>query len=146
MIIELEKIKEILPHRYPMLLIDRVLEMEAGQYCKAVRNLSGSDPVFLGHFPGNPIYPGVLTIEAMAQTGGVAAYYGLNEPKNTNIFFGGIDNARFKKPVLPGDQMVLEARLVSKRLNMWIFEGTASVNDTIMAQAKIKMMIFVSDE
>jgi len=137
-----EEIKQILPHRYPFLLIDRVLEVTPGQFCRALKNVSGSDPVFQGHFPNRPILPGVYIIEAMAQTGGIVVFshYG-KKAENAMAFFGGIEKARFKRPVVPGDQLILETTLKAHRKNLWIFNSKALVDDQLAAQAEIKMML-----
>ena len=138
----IEEIKKILPHRYPFLLVDRVLEVKKGKYCKAIKNISSNEEIFQGHFPMQAILPGVMIIEAMAQTAGIVIHSG-NEKNSTNeiVFFAGIDKAKFRTPVVPGDQLVLETNLINQRRNFWIFEGNASVDNKIAAQAEIKLML-----
>jgi 3-hydroxyacyl-[acyl-carrier-protein] dehydratase len=137
---DLEQIKEILPQRYPFLLIDRILELEPGVSCKGLKNISGSEPFFQGHFPDYPVMPGVLVVEALAQVGGVAAH---SEVKGIpKIRFGGIEKARFKRPVVPGDQLILDVVVEAHRQYLWHFGGTASVAGDVVATTLVKMMIF----
>ena len=141
----LEEIKRMLPHRYAFLLIDRVLELEEGKRCKAIKNVTGNEPFFQGHFPGNPVFPGVLIIEAMAQTAGIAAYSLEPNPENKWMFFAGIDKAKFRRPVVPGDQLVLETSCVSRRLNLYVFEGKAFVDGELSARAEIRVATVPKD-
>ena len=134
----LEEIKKILPHRYPFLLVDRVLEVKKGKYCKALKNISGNEEVFQGHFPSQAVLPGVMIIEALAQTAGIVIHSGKEDASSSEIvFFAGIDKAKFRIPVVPGDQLVLETSLINQRRNFWVFEGKASVEDKLAAQAEI---------
>ena len=140
--ISLEEIKKILPHRYPFLLVDRVLEVKKGKYCKAIKNISGNEEIFQGHFPNQAVLPGVMIIEAMAQTAGIVIHACKEEAESREIvFFAGIDKAKFRIPVVPGDQIVLETSLKNQRRNFWVFEGKASVDDKLAAQAEIKLML-----
>lgn len=133
----LEEIKNILPHRYPFLLVDRVLEVQKGKYCKALKNISGNEEIFQGHFPSQAVLPGVMIIEALAQTAGIVIHSGKVDASSSEIvFFAGIDKAKFRIPVVPGDQLVLEISLINQRRNFWVFEGKASVNDKLAAQAE----------
>ena len=142
MMMNLEEIKNILPHRYPFLLVDRVLEIQKGKYCKALKNISGNEEVFQGHFPSQAVFPGVMIIEAMAQTAGIVIHSGKAEVRSREIvFFAGIDKAKFRNPVAPGDQIVLETSLIKQRRNFWVFEGKASVDEKLVAQAEIKLML-----
>ena len=142
MMMNLEEIKKILPHRYPFLLVDRVLEVKKGKYCKALKNISGNEEVFQGHFPRQAVLPGVMIIEALAQTAGIVIHSGKEDASSSEIvFFAGIDKAKFRIPVVPGDQLVLETSLINHRRNFWVFEGKASVEDKLAAQAEIKLML-----
>ena len=138
----LEEIKKILPHRYPFLLVDRVLEVKKGKYCKAIKNISGNEEIFQGHFPNQAVLPGVMIIEAMAQTAGIVIHSCKKEAESREIvFFAGIDKAKFRVPVVPGDQIVLETSLINQRRNFWVFEGEAKVDNKLAAQAEIKLML-----
>ena len=142
MMMSLEEIKKILPHRYPFLLVDRVLEVKKGKYCKAIKNISGNEEIFQGHFPNQAVFPGVMIIEAMAQTAGIVIHSCKKEAESREIvFFAGIDKAKFRIPVVPGDQIVLETSLINQRRNFWVFEGKASVDNKLAAQAEIKLML-----
>lgn len=137
-----EEIKKILPHRYPFLLLDRVKEVREGEYCLALKNISGNEEVFQGHFPQQAIFPGVMIIEALAQTAGIV----VNSVKSEStagsvVFFAGINKAKFRIPVVPGDQLILEAKLINQRRNFWVFEGKASVDGKLVSQAEIKLML-----
>ena len=138
----LEGIKKILPHRYPFLLVDRVLEIHDGKYCKALKNISANEEVFQGHFPQQAVLPGVMIIEALAQTAGIVIDSGKGKAEAGSIvFFAGINNAKFRIPVVPGDQLILETTLSNQRRNFWVFEGKASVDGKLAAQAEIKLML-----
>ena len=139
---DLEAIKKVLPHRYPFLQIDRVLVIEQDKYCKALKNVTGNEALFQGHFPQQAVFPGVLMVEAMAQTAGIVIN-SCNEKmeKEPLVFFAGINNAKFRAPVVPGDQLILETTLVNKRRNFWIFEGRASVEEKLVAQAEVRLML-----
>ena len=142
MMMNLEEIKKILPHRYPFLLVDRVLEVKKGKYCKALKNISGNEEVFQGHFPSQAVLPGVMIIEALAQTAGIVIHSCKEDASSSEIvFFAGIDKAKFRIPVVPGDQLVLETSLINPRRNFWVFEGKASVDDKLATQAEIKLML-----
>ena len=138
----LEGIKKILPHRYPFLLVDRVLEIRDGKYCKALKNISANEEVFQGHFPQQAVLPGVMIIEALAQTAGSVIDSGKGTAAAGSIvFFAGINNAKFRGPVAPGDQLILETTLSNQRRNFWVFDGKASVDEKLAAQAEIKLML-----
>ena len=142
MIMRLEEIKKILPHRYPFLLVDRVLEIKKGTYCKALKNISANEEVFQGHFPKQAVLPGVMIIEALAQTAGIVIQSAKEDISSSEIvFFAGIDKAKFRVPVIPGDQLLLETNLINQRRNFWVFEGKAIVDDKLVAQAEIKLML-----
>ena len=142
MMMNIEEIKKILPHRYPFLLVDRVLEVQKGKYCKALKNISANEELFQGHFPSQAVLPGVIIVEALAQTAGIVIHSDKEDASSNEIvFFAGIDKAKFRIPVVPGDQLVLETILVNQRRNFWVFEGKASVDDKLAVQAEIKLML-----
>lgn len=138
--VEIRDIINLLPHRFPFLLVDRIIEMEPGKRIVGIKNVTLNEPFFEGHFPGNPIMPGVLIIEAMAQTGGVLAFKTYPEKKGS-VFFLGIDNARFRKPVTPGDQLKMVVEVKKQKMDIWVFEAKAYVNDEIVAEAEIMAML-----
>jgi len=128
-----------LPHRYPFLLIDRVTEFKAGESLTGYKNVTYNEPFFLGHFPEHPVMPGVLILEAMAQATGLLAFRTVERgAKRESLYFlVGIDKARFKKPVEPGDQLILRATLLRAKRGIWVFECNARVEDTVVATAEI---------
>jgi 3-hydroxyacyl-[acyl-carrier-protein] dehydratase len=125
--IEITEILELLPHRYPFLLIDRVDECILGQSIKAYKNITFNEPCFTGHFPGKPIFPGVLILEAMAQAAGVLGFKTAGNSDDLYLY-AGIDNARFKRPVVPGDKLELHIQLIKEKRGIWKFSGVASVD------------------
>ena len=137
----LEEIKEILPHRYPFLMIDRVLEVEAGTYCKSLKNITTNEEVFQGHFPQQAVFPGVLMIEALAQTAGMVIHSAsVGDGEEALFFFAGINNAKFRAPVIPGDQLILETTLSNRRKNFWVFEGRGTVDGKVVVQGEVRLM------
>lgn len=134
----IQKIMEVLPHRYPFLLVDRIEEREEGCRVAGYKNVTINEPFFQGHFPDHPIMPGVLIIEAMAQVGGayVAVKDKITDERVT--YFVGIDKARFRKPVVPGDLLRMELELVSSRRGIYQFQGKAYVGETLVAEAELK--------
>jgi beta-hydroxyacyl-ACP dehydratase FabZ len=131
------KIMDLLPHRYPFILVDRVLEIEAGKRILALKNVTINEPFFQGHFPKNPIMPGVLIVEAMAQAGGVLAFDSQPaEKKGAVVYFMGMDKVKFRKPVVPGDQLIFEVAILKQRLKAIKMYGTAKVNDEVAAEAQ----------
>lgn len=136
---EITEIMRHLPHRYPFLLVDRVLEMTVNEKIVAIKNVTMNEPQFTGHFPHHPIMPGVLIIEAMAQAAGLLAFASVSEPLTEDmvIYFVGIDNARFKRPVVPGDQLRLEAKVVKNIRGIWKFEARALVGEQLACQADL---------
>lgn len=143
--IDIREIQNILPHRYPFLLIDRILELEPGKRIVGMKNVTFNEPFFQGHFPGHPIMPGVLLVEAMAQVGGVLALKSAAEQNidisQKVIYFMTIDNCKFRKPVLPGDQVRFELELTKQRANVRGFKGTALVDGAVVAEAELMAMI-----
>lgn len=131
-------ILKLLPHRYPFLLIDRVLDFTANERIRALKNVTVNEPFFQGHFPGGPVMPGVLIIEAMAQAGGILGHVSQDDQAEKALFYlVGVDEARFRRPVYPGDQLVFDLAVDRVRRGMWRFEGTASVDGRAVAMAKI---------
>lgn len=136
---DIVEILEHLPHRYPFLLVDRVVDYELGKSIHAYKNLTINEPFFAGHFPGLPVMPGVLIMEALAQAAGILSFKTLGEkPDDTSLFyFAGIDNARFKKPVMPGDQLHLHIEVLRRIRGIWKYKAEARVDDQIVAQAEL---------
>ncbi len=135
---DIQGIMDLLAHRYPFLLIDRIIEVVPGDKIKALKNVTINEPFFQGHFPGRPIMPGVLIIEAMAQVGGILAYLtGSDEQKKRLIYFMGMDRVRFRKPVVPGDQIIFDAKIVKFRSKAAKMSGTASVDNQLVAEAEL---------
>ncbi len=126
-----------LPHRYPFLLVDRVLECEPGERLLALKNVTINEPFFQGHFPGRPVMPGVLIIEALAQATCLLALETEESGEDEVYLLAGVDKARFRRPVLPGDALMLEARLVKRRRGIWMFEAEAKVEEAVVATAEI---------
>lgn len=136
-----EDVIEILPHRYPFLLVDRITELEPGKRVVGIKNVSANEPFFQGHFPGNPIMPGVLIVEAMAQVGGVLARLSvpgaMEKQKEDTIFFMSMDKVKFRKPVIPGDQLILELKPLRTGSRVWKMAGKAFVKDDLVAEAEL---------
>jgi beta-hydroxyacyl-ACP dehydratase FabZ len=131
---DIQDILEVMPHRYPLLLIDRVLEMDEN-HIRAVKNVTFNEPHFLGHFPGHPVMPGVLLVEAMAQAGGFLLFSRIEERENKLIYFTGIDCCRFRRPVVPGDQVIFELEVKSVRRTFAKLHGTATVDGELACEA-----------
>lgn len=138
-LLDIHQIKNFLPHRYPFLLVDRVLEAVPEKSMVALKNVTYNEPFFEGHFPNQPVMPGVLIIEALAQAAALMASYGAEDVYTSNriYYFTGIDKARFKRPVEPGDQLIFEVELVRKIKNMWKCKGVAKVDGEIAASAEL---------
>lgn len=141
---DINEISRILPHKYPFLLVDRVDSMVAGESIEGYKNISISDHVFQGHFPGHPIYPGVLIIEGMAQAGGVLAFKSSTDESefdNKVVYFMSIDKAKFRSPVVPGDKLIYKLSVLKHKGNIWVLDGRAYVDDKLVAEAELKAMI-----
>jgi len=138
--VEINEIMRLLPHSYPFLLVDRVLEYEKEKRIVAIKNVTFNEPFFQGHFPGRPIMPGVLIVEALAQAGGVLAFKSFPDKKGA-VLFTGIDNARFRRPAVPGDQLKLVVDVVKHRRDIWIFQGEATIENDVAAEARIMAML-----
>ena len=132
---DINEIQSILPHRYPLLLIDRIIELDPGVRVVAIKNISMSDPVFQGHFPGMPVFPGVFIIEAMAQAGAYLLLRETPDRENKLVYFAGIDETRFRKPVVPGDQLRLEVTVIKHRPSFARISGKAFVGEALVAEA-----------
>jgi len=135
---KIEEIMERLPHRYPFLLVDRVIEFEVDKSLLAVKNVSINEPFFRGHFPVKAVMPGVLIVEALAQSAAILATFCSDwDPKESLFYLGSIENARFKKIVVPGDQLFLKVEVQAHRSNIWKFKGTALVRDEVVCTAEM---------
>jgi len=136
---DINRIKELLPHRYPFLLVDRVVHYESGRLLRAIKNVTTNEPFFQGHFPTHAVMPGVLIIEAMAQATGLLAFEVTKRQDTSNSLFYlvGVDNCRFKNQVVPGDQLILEVEVVKALRGVWKFKATAKVEDKLAASADL---------
>jgi len=140
--IDIEGIMACLPHRYPFLLVDRILELEKGSSVHAIKNVTANESFFQGHFPGMPVMPGVLIIEAMAQAGGILALHTIDSEANSKpILFRSIDKVKFRRPVVPGDQLHLHAKVLKRRRGLWTFHGEARVDGELATEAEVAAMI-----
>lgn len=134
---DIQQIHSLLPHRYPFLLIDRVLDSEPGKRLRAMKNVTINEPFFQGHFPTKPVMPGVLLIEAMAQATGLLAMESSDVPKEAIYYLVGVDKARFKRPVMPGDQLIFEVEVLKHKREIWVFAAEAKVDGNLVASAEI---------
>jgi 3-hydroxyacyl-[acyl-carrier-protein] dehydratase len=134
--LQTREIMEILPHRYPFLLVDRIIELEPGVRAVGIKNVTANEPQFTGHWPGNPVFPGVLILEAMAQVGGVLLLTGL-EAEGKLALFGGVDGARFRRQVVPGDQIRFEVEMLRRKSTIGKVKGVAMVDDQVAAEAEL---------
>jgi 3-hydroxyacyl-[acyl-carrier-protein] dehydratase len=137
--IDIHQILKLLPHRYPILLVDRVLEIEQGKRIKAIKNVSINEPYFLGHFPHRPVMPGVLMLEAMAQAAAILSFDAMGKTLDDNsvYYFAGIDAARFKRPVEPGDQLLMDVTLERSKAGIFKFKGTCYVDEAVACEAEL---------
>ncbi len=141
--LDIHQILKRLPHRYPILLVDRVLEIEHGKHIRALKNVSINEPYFVGHFPHRPVMPGVLMLEALAQASALLGFHMLDiiPDDNTVLYFAGIDNARFKRPVEPGDQLMLESALMRSKSGIFKFDARALVDGQLAVEAQLTVTI-----
>lgn len=140
--IDIDRILDLLPHRYPFLLVDRIEDIDGDKSGVGIKNVTFNEPIFQGHFPGNPVFPGVLMIEAMAQTAGALVINNrASDGGGKIVYFMTIDKARFRKPVRPGDTLRIRVNLLRARSNVWKYKGEARVNGTLVAEAEISAMI-----
>jgi 3-hydroxyacyl-[acyl-carrier-protein] dehydratase len=144
----IKEVLQYLPHRYPFLLIDRVLACEPGKSITALKNVTINEPFFVGHFPHHPIMPGVMIIEALAQAAAILSFRTMDHKADERViyYFVGIDRARFKRPVIPGDALALEVTLKRRARNIWMFSGTARVNDVVATEAELMCTIRPVDD
>lgn len=146
MIMDVNEIQKIIPHRYPFLLLDRVTKIEENKSLVGYKNVTIGDNVFQGHFPGHPIYPGVMILEGMAQAGGILAFKSMGdmteeEAATKVVYFMSIDNAKFRSPVKPGDRLEYRISVIKNRGQIWVLEGKAFVDDVLVSEAELKAMI-----
>jgi beta-hydroxyacyl-ACP dehydratase FabZ len=142
LVIDCLAIQTYLPHRYPFLFVDRIIELEQYKRAVGLKNVTVNEPFFMGHFPERPVMPGVLILEAMAQVAGVLAFYSLGGRRDHIPLFTGIDKARFRTPVVPGDQLRMELEVIRRRGDrIWVFVGTTTVNGKLAAEAELQAMI-----
>ena len=136
--IDIKEIMRLLPHRYPFLLVDRILEIEKAKSITGLKNVTINEPFFQGHFPSEPVMPGVLILEGMAQVGGILAYHSIPEMVGEKlIYFAGIDKVRFRQPVVPGDQLLVEMVVLKQKGKIWKMAGKAKVNGNLVAEAEL---------
>ncbi|AWI34217.1 3-hydroxyacyl-ACP dehydratase FabZ [Helicobacter apodemus] len=146
MVYDVQKIRDILPHRYPLLLVDRITSIAYNKNIEAYKNITINEEIFNGHFPIQPIYPGVYIIEGMAQAGGVLAFVSMFGEDSNNkgdkiVYFMSIDKAKFRNPVNPGDKLVYKLEVVKQKGGIWVLQGYAYVEDKLVAEAELKAMI-----
>lgn len=141
---DIQRILTCLPHRYPFLMVDRVEQIDGDLSCVGIKNVTANEPHFQGHFPGNPVMPGVLIMEGMAQTAGVVCVLGKQQEKPSLVYFMTIDEAKFRRPVVPGDVLEYHMTRITRRRNMWWYRGEAKVRGELVAEAKLGAMIMES--
>lgn len=139
-------IQKMLPHRYPFLLVDRIIDIQVGNKITGIKNVTINEPFFQGHFPGHPVMPGVLIIEAMAQVGGILAFKSTENIEGAMVYFLSIDKAKFRKKVVPGDQLTLELEVIQTRPPYWRLMGKAYVKENLVCEAELKAMISTKGE
>lgn len=141
--IDIVEIQEILPHRYPFLLIDKVTDLAPNESISAIKNVTIGEPIFQGHFPYHPVYPGVMIVEGMAQAGGVLAFKSMLDEDLSNkvVYFMSIDKAKFRRPIKPGDTIVYKISVLKHRGKIWVLKGEAFVDDILVAEAELQAMI-----
>ena len=140
-VMEQAEIQALLPHRYPFLLVDRVLELDPDRRIVGIKNVTINEPFFQGHFPGQPVMPGVLIIEAMAQVGGLLAFKSMGQVSKPVVYLTGVDGAKFRKPVVPGDRLRFEIDVVKKRTPFWKMQGKAFVDTELVCEAEVTAMV-----
>jgi len=144
MMIDINGIQNLLPHRYPFLMIDRVIELEPNVRVLGVKNVTINEPFFQGHFPGNPIMPGVLIVEALAQLAGVLAFN--SGMQGSSVYFMSIEKAKFRRPIVPGDRVSLEVKVLQKRGHVWRFSGHALVDEKVVSESEFTAMVMAKEK
>ena len=140
--IEASEILRLIPHRYPIMLVDRVVDYEENKYAEGIKNVTFNEPHFTGHFPDHPIMPGVLIVEALAQTSAIlVSKFQVDNPEDKLVFFMSIEKAKFRKPVVPGDTLTLRVDVVQNRGSVWKFDGKGFVNGKVVAESSFSAMI-----
>ncbi len=140
--VDINRLMQLIPHRYPMLLIDRIVDIVAGERCIGVKNITYNEPQFMGHFPGQPVMPGVLMIEAMAQTAGALVIYSTDKSTDGKlVYFLSVDDCRFRRPVVPGDRLELHVTRVHNRGDVWKFHGVGKVDGKVVCEANYAAML-----
>jgi beta-hydroxyacyl-ACP dehydratase FabZ len=139
--VDIERILQVLPHRYPFLLVDRIVEVEGTSRIVGLKNVSFNEPFFQGHFPGHPIMPGVLIVEAMAQTGGCLMMGTMERPETKVVYFMALDRVKFRRPVRPGDQLRMEVEVIQVRGSTCRMKGTATVEGKVVAEAEMMAQV-----
>jgi UDP-3-O-[3-hydroxymyristoyl] N-acetylglucosamine deacetylase/3-hydroxyacyl-[acyl-carrier-protein] dehydratase len=144
-VFDVNAIQRILPHRYPFLLVDKIIEFQMDERVVGVKNVTMNEPFFEGHFPGSPVMPGVLIVEALAQAGGVLLLNGVENPGNKLVFFMTMNNVKFRKPVVPGDQLILEVEMMGRRSKIIQMRGQAFVDGNVVAEGEFTAMLMDRD-
>ncbi|MFN3890554.1 MAG: 3-hydroxyacyl-ACP dehydratase FabZ [Beijerinckiaceae bacterium] len=139
--VDIQKLLQYLPHRYPFLLVDRIINCDGDLSCVGIKNVTANEPQFMGHFPGQPIMPGVLLIEGMAQTAGALAVHSSGSNRPDVVYFMTIDKVKFRKPVVPGDRVEFHMTRLNRRRNMWWYRGEAKVDGSLVCEAELSAML-----
>ena len=139
--VDIQKLLEYLPHRYPFLLVDRIVDCVGDESCVGIKNVTANEPQFMGHFPGQPIMPGVLLIEGMAQTAGALCVHASRSARPNLVYFMTIDKVKFRKPVVPGDRVEFHMKRLNRRRNMWWYRGEAKVDGALVCEAELSAML-----
>lgn len=145
--LDILRIMQMIPHRYPMLLVDKVRDIVSGESCTGIKNVTVNEPIFTGHFPQKPVFPGVMIVEAMAQTSAILVMHTLGqEAEGRLVYFMGIEEAKFRRPIVPGDQIHIKVKRLQNRRNVWKFKGEAYVDGNLHAEATYSAMIVMDSE